>query len=131
MASAPARQNSDLNTASCFSRWKVLIINLVQSRLLSSGLLGVETRLRSAGRVVRMSLLKECWAFRLSLPNGHESTQPNSPKTERQDHSPLGDAINAVLAGAGYNFRRLIRWLQLLLRQILAQLDVPPQVIPG
>jgi len=29
-----------------------------------------------------------------------------------------GDAINAVLAAAGYNFRRLIRWLQLLLRQI-------------
>jgi IS5 family transposase len=33
-----------------------------------------------------------------------------------------GDAINAVLAAAGYNFRRLLRWLELLLRQILAQL---------
>jgi hypothetical protein len=31
-----------------------------------------------------------------------------------------GDANNAVLAAAGYNFRRLIRWLSLLLRQILA-----------
>ena len=30
-----------------------------------------------------------------------------------------GDAINAVLAAVGYNFRRLIRWLRLLLRQIL------------
>ncbi len=30
-----------------------------------------------------------------------------------------GDAINAVLAAAGYNFRRLIRWLRLLLRLIL------------
>jgi len=30
-----------------------------------------------------------------------------------------GDAINAVLAAAGYNFRRLIRWLRLLLLEIL------------
>lgn len=33
-------------------------------------------------------------------------------------HTP-GDAINAVLAAAGYNFRRLIRWLRLLLLAIL------------
>src|SRR3989440_12492721 len=33
-----------------------------------------------------------------------------------------GHAGNAVLAAAGYNFRRLLRWLELLLRQILAQL---------
>jgi IS5 family transposase len=32
-----------------------------------------------------------------------------------------GDATNAVLAAAGYNFRRLIRWLSLLLCQILGQ----------
>jgi transposase, IS5 family len=30
-----------------------------------------------------------------------------------------GDAINAVLAAAGYNFRRLIRWLSFLLLRIL------------
>jgi IS5 family transposase len=30
-----------------------------------------------------------------------------------------GDAINAVLAAAGYNFRRLLAWLELLLRLIL------------
>jgi len=30
-----------------------------------------------------------------------------------------GDAINAVLAAARYNFRRLIRWLRLLLLRIL------------
>jgi transposase, IS5 family len=30
-----------------------------------------------------------------------------------------GDAINAVLAAAGYNFRRLIRWLRFLLLRIL------------
>ena len=32
-----------------------------------------------------------------------------------------GDAINAVLAGAGYNFR-LLRWLKLLLLKIFAPL---------
>jgi IS5 family transposase len=32
------------------------------------------------------------------------------------------DANNAVLAAAGYNFRRLIRWLTLLLCQILTAL---------
>lgn len=30
-----------------------------------------------------------------------------------------GDAVNAVLAAAGYNFRRLIRWLSLLLHMLL------------
>ena len=38
-----------------------------------------------------------------------------------------GDATNAVLAAVGYNFRRLIRWLSLLLFQILAQLTVKLQ----
>ncbi len=33
-----------------------------------------------------------------------------------------GDAINAVLAAAGYNFSRLVHWLRLLLREILAAL---------
>jgi IS5 family transposase len=33
-----------------------------------------------------------------------------------------GDAANAILAAAGYNFRRLIRWLRLLLYQILTAL---------
>jgi transposase, IS5 family len=30
-----------------------------------------------------------------------------------------GDAINAVLAAVGYNFRRLIQWLRLLMLRIL------------
>ena len=30
-----------------------------------------------------------------------------------------GDAINAVLAAVGYNFRRLIQWLRFLLLPIL------------
>jgi hypothetical protein len=31
-----------------------------------------------------------------------------------------GDAINAVLAAAGYNFHLLLKWLQLLLSRFLA-----------
>jgi len=42
-----------------------------------------------------------------------------------------GDAINAILAAAGYNFRCLIRWLRLLLRQILVQLTVSLQLVPA
>ena len=41
-----------------------------------------------------------------------------------------GDANNAVLAAAGYNFRRLIRWLRLLLCQILAALFTEPIANP-
>jgi transposase, IS5 family len=35
-----------------------------------------------------------------------------------------GDAVNAVLAAAGHNFRRLLEWLALLLSAILAPLSV-------
>jgi transposase, IS5 family len=37
-----------------------------------------------------------------------------------------GDAINAVLAAAGYNFRLLIRWLRLLLFRFLTELFSAP-----
>jgi hypothetical protein len=42
-----------------------------------------------------------------------------------------GDASNAVLAAVGYNFRRLIRWLELLLSQILARIFRAPRSIQG
>jgi len=42
-----------------------------------------------------------------------------------------GDTANAVLAAAGYNFRRLIRWLSLLLRQILSALLAEPVINPA
>ena len=42
-----------------------------------------------------------------------------------------GDATNAVLAAAGYNFRRLIRWLRLLLCQILSALFAEPLLNPA
>jgi len=38
-----------------------------------------------------------------------------------------GDAINAVLAAAGYNFRRLIQWLRLLLFRILIAFGLAAQ----
>jgi IS5 family transposase len=41
-----------------------------------------------------------------------------------------GDATNAVLAAAGYNFRRLIKWLSLLLFKILARLSLGLRLIP-
>jgi IS5 family transposase len=42
-----------------------------------------------------------------------------------------GDAANAVLAAAGHNFSLLIRWLRLLLRQILRQLFADLQLNPA
>jgi len=42
-----------------------------------------------------------------------------------------GDAINAVLAAAGYNFRLLIRWLRLLLFQIPTVINVQLQLNPA
>jgi IS5 family transposase len=41
-----------------------------------------------------------------------------------------GDAVNATLAAVGCNFRRLIRWLTLLLRQILIALIAAIQTVP-
>jgi IS5 family transposase len=41
-----------------------------------------------------------------------------------------GDVANAVLAAAGYNFRRLIRWLRLLLCQILSAIGLALQPVP-
>ena len=42
-----------------------------------------------------------------------------------------GDAINAVLAAAGYNFSLLLRWLRLLLSKILAALAARLQPVPA
>ncbi len=42
-----------------------------------------------------------------------------------------GDASNPVLAAVGYNFRRLIRWLRILLSQILAALFANPAISPA
>ena len=42
-----------------------------------------------------------------------------------------GDATNAILAAVGYNFRRLIQWLRLLLSQILALLTLRLQLAPA
>jgi IS5 family transposase len=42
-----------------------------------------------------------------------------------------GDANNAILAAVGYNFRRLIRWLSILLCIILALICGPPKPAPA
>jgi transposase, IS5 family len=42
-----------------------------------------------------------------------------------------GDAANAVLAAVGYNFRRLIKWLRLLLFEILARLGLELRLSPA
>jgi transposase, IS5 family len=42
-----------------------------------------------------------------------------------------GDFNNAVLAAVGYNFRRLIRWLRILLRLFLAVIFAQPITLPA
>ena len=42
-----------------------------------------------------------------------------------------GDANNAILAAAGYNFRRLLRWLKFLLRLIIHALIGQPTFAPA
>jgi hypothetical protein len=42
-----------------------------------------------------------------------------------------GDAANAILAAAGYNFRRLIRWLSILWRLFLSTLLAALQPVPA
>ena len=42
-----------------------------------------------------------------------------------------GDAINAVLAAVGYNFRRLIQWLRLLMLRILIVANFAAQLKPA
>ena len=46
---------------------------------------------------------------------------------------PEGDAINAVLAAAGYNFRRVLAWLRRLLRvwlTVMMEMVEPPGTAP-
>jgi IS5 family transposase len=42
-----------------------------------------------------------------------------------------GAAANAVLAVVGHNFSLLLRWLRLLLLQILSAFDVTPRPKPA
>jgi IS5 family transposase len=52
----------------------------------------------------------------------HRPSQSRAPHGPQLSLVPAGRCHNAVLTAAGYNFRRLIRWLRLLLRQILTAL---------
>ena len=42
-----------------------------------------------------------------------------------------GDFNNAILAAAGYNFRRLIRWLRILSRIFLTMLFATSKPVPA
>jgi transposase, IS5 family len=42
-----------------------------------------------------------------------------------------GDAANAILAAAGYNFRRLLRWLKFLLPLVIHALSPRPRLLPA
>jgi transposase, IS5 family len=42
-----------------------------------------------------------------------------------------GDAANAILTAAGYNFRRILTWLRILLRLILAEIDRACSIQPA
>ena len=56
---------------------------------------------------------------------GHRPSQGRAPHGPQLSRPPHGDAINAVLAAAGYNFRLLLKWLTLLLLKILSILARP------
>ena len=47
-------------------------------------------------------------------PSNPSSATPRASTAWAATSSPAGDAANAVLAAAGYNFRRLLAWLRLL-----------------
>ena len=64
-----------------------------------------------------------------SRPSGHLKSEHRIGRNYLRHRQ--GDATNTVLAAVGYNFRRLIRGLQLLLRQILVQLIHQFQLVPS
>jgi IS5 family transposase len=49
---------------------------------------------------------------------GHLNAEHRMGRNYLAHHA--GDAVNAVLAAAGYNFHLLLRWLELLLSRLLA-----------
>ena len=49
---------------------------------------------------------------------GHLKAEHRMGRNNLAHHA--GDAVNAVLAAAGYNFHLLLRWLELLLSRFLA-----------
>ncbi len=53
---------------------------------------------------------------------GHMKEQGHLGRCYLKGHT--GDAANAILTAAGYNFRRILAWLRMLLRPILLALMV-------
>ncbi len=46
----------------------------------------------------------------------HRPRQGRAPHEPQLPQGPHGDAANAILAAAGYNFRRLLAWLAMIWR---------------
>jgi len=84
-----------------------------------------ELRLRFWG-ATSVGLRPSCVAPQSGEPttrkNRQRSTYLKREAVQTNRASSAGDAINAVLAAAGYNFRRLLAWLRLLLSIIWAAL---------
>jgi IS5 family transposase len=59
----------------------------------------------------------------------HRLPLDRSSMTNWRNRMGHGDFNNAVLAAVGYNFRRLIRWLRILLRLFLAVLFALPNTL--
>jgi IS5 family transposase len=55
----------------------------------------------------------------IELVIGHLKAEHRMGRNYLAHHA--GDAVNAVLAAAGYNFHLLLRWLQFLLSRFLAE----------
>ena len=110
-------------------RWRRSIGNTIERILADAGYRGhnappdYKFRVYTSGQKRRVTpqIKRELRAAPPSSPSSAIS-RPSTAWAAIISAHRAGDAINAVLAAAGYNFRRLIRWLRLLLRQILLAL---------
>ena len=68
---------------------------------------------------------------RAAVEPRHRSSPGRAPHGPQLSLVPPGRRRRRLLAAAGYNFRRLIRWLSLLLRQILSALAAAVHTVPA
>jgi IS5 family transposase len=70
-----------------------------------------------------------------ATPLCHQPVIGHTKNEHRMDRNYLagrnGDANNAILAAVGYNFRRLIKWLRILLCLILGLLFPQSKPMPA
>ena len=72
-------------------------------------------RRRQSGRLIKADIAAvfTCGAYRMLTLHLQRQAVHAAP------HVGAADRINAILSGAGHNFRLLLKWLRLLLRLIL------------